>query len=437
MSSKQKQWEDFFIKNKIIRNVIFILGMAKLFTYYNKSLVKDRSSLDILEEIINQSEKETVDRVTYAFKMKMYSSDAILILAKRLASRRETIEAESIRFNKYKEKFLYSIVTDDNRFYTTIEASLNRLRSLLSPIMQLINKSLPTRHPTQAECEKYGIEQHLSIQESFLSKGCYIPDLFPDLFPDELRGFITEYCKYLEQLDRGLNDVKNLIEAEKQVKGDGKMCNMLLDKFIEKLLKNNDISMLDSIPMEELLKKRKANALCSSLKSSSSTEAFAMQTYHAHTPKELSTCCCLEFAVERRMNGLSATEQALWQTDVDAVMKARRAVANFDKFLPENIKKGDVSKYVCAFITEWIKAKEIKTALSFFKDNYHGKYNIAAYSTVNRNRSWGHDNKEDAASFIGRINSFFCADDMDEAKTKQNASSDIYPNSNNGLTAVS
>lgn len=407
------------------------------FSYYNKSLVKDRSSLEILEDIVNQSEKEISNRVIYAFKMKLYSSETIQMMAKQLASHRERINAESIRFNNYREEFLYSIVTDNNRFYNTLELLLNKLRSLLSPIMQLINRSLPSRHPTQAECEKYGIEPHRSIQESILSKGSYIADLFPELFPDELRGFLTEYNKYLILLDNGIADVKKLLEAEKEVKGDGKICNMLLDKFIEKLIRNNDISLFDSIPMEELLEKRKANALCSSLKSSNSTETFAMHTYHEYTPKELSTCCFLELAVERRMNGVTATEQALWQTDVDSVMKARQAVANFDKFLPDNIKKGDVSKYVCAFITEWIKPKEIKTALAFFKDNYHGKYNIAAYSTINRYRSWGHDNKEEVATFIGRINDFFCAGTTDDAMTNQQASSEIFTNSNNGLTAMS
>ena len=109
-------------------------------------------------------------------------------------------------------------------------------------------------------------------------------------------------------------------------------------------------------------------------------------------------------------NDLTTTEKALWGYD-KKIKRVRYVVSHFDDLLPADFNHKDMGLYEYMF-SQWALPSNIKQAVEYFIQHYHGRHKVVKYAAANKRSSQYDKNSEKAKNFFINMASTndMCAD---------------------------
>lgn len=369
--------------------------MLKDSKYYKARLTLEPHTLDSMREIADNFMEDGADRVMYALEARNYKSVHIENLVQYLEASLAKMNKEKRHMEKFEGEFEQSFATDDNEYFPAIAIALKHMRSHTSPLMKILERTCPARHPNRTEREKYGLPQKNALTESTLAQGAYVPDLFgTDSFPPIVNQLITLLEQFFGMIDNCVDRCDNVVEREKTTRENPGKCEMILDDYLDKFVRQSG-DTASYVPMDTVLLIASQNPLCISYKKCATKQEFAQKEYHMRSIKTMNQFCPVDMATALSTD-MTKEEYAIWGNSPKKALKARTAARNFDSLLPAKMKKGDFSKYVYAFCAHTAEGT-IKQKYQYLKDIYENsgehKYSLPSYNSVNK-RSKDYDRSQ-------------------------------------------
>ena len=385
-------------------------------SYYHSEIDPTKQRLNDIIEICKTFQEEGIDRLIYALGINFMDSDAVERLTNYISvacckMEQELRRVKSLSFNLV---HAYEFATDCNEYFNVVAEALRKIRSHMSPLKKVLERTSPNNHPDKNECKRFGIESKSVIDESVLNGNvCYQKDLFGlDSFPSEVRGLYNELLKFFQMEEECMQLCLKNIKIESDIRKNPKITNAIWKNYYQKTLKKFESAIIlitdDTI---EMLK-----AICPAYKcyiASSSEENFSQDNYHKHNTADAEHLCFI-LRITKCKN-YSDEELALWGDDPATIDKVRTVVRNFDSLLPEDFSHKDMGKYQYMFCN-WAQPHNIKKANSYFQNNYNGNYKITKYGGVNKHRSNYDKNSNKVKEFLSEIELILGNQSINETK---------------------
>ena len=386
-------------------------------SYYHSEIDPTKQRLNDIIEICKTFQEEGIDRLIYALGINFMDSDAVERLTNYISvacckMEQELRRVKSLSFNLV---HAYEFATDCNEYFNVVAEALRKIRSHMSPLKKVLERTSPNNHPDKNECKRFGIESKSVIDESVLNGNvCYQKDLFGlDSFPSEVRGLYNELLKFFQMEEECMQLCLKNIKLESDIRKNPIITNTIWKKYFHKTIdKLSSTIMLISDDTIEMLK-----CICPAYKSyseSPSEELFSQKDYHKHNTTDADhLCLILRHTSYKKYTG---EELALWGDDSVTINKVRKVVANFDLLLPEDFKHKDMGRYQFMFCMVF-QPNNIKKANLYFRNHYNGKYKTTKEAGVNKHRSSYDENSKEVKEFKSKIASLLDAKSRNEVNT--------------------
>lgn len=385
--------------------------------YYYSSIEPTKQRLNDILGICKTFQEEGKDRLIYAFGINLMGAEAVERLTNFISEARCKMEQELRRVERLSDKMVhaYEFATDCNDYFNVVEEALSKIRSHMSPLKKLLERTSPNSHPDKNECKQFGIESKSVFDESVLNGNvCYQKDLFGiDSFPPEVSGLYKELSKFFQMEEECMQLCLKNIEIESEIRKDPKITNAIWKKYFQTTIdKLSSTIMLISDDTIEMLK-----CICPAYKSyieSPSEELFSQKDYHKHNTTDADHLCLI--LRHKKYKKYTDEELALWRDDTATINKARIVVANYDSLLPEDFSHDDMGKYQYMFC-EWAQPNNIKRANLYFRNHYNGKYKTTKESGVNKHRKSYDEKSKEVMDFKSKIASLLDAKSRNEVNS--------------------
>ena len=385
--------------------------------YYHSNIEPTKQRLNDILGICKTFQEEGKDRLIYAFGINLMGAEAVERLTNFISEARCKMEQELRRVKRLSDKMVhaYEFATDCNDYFNVVAEALSKIRSHMSPLKKLLERTSPNIHPDKNECKQFGIESKSVFDESVLNGNvCYQKDLFGiDSFPPEVSGLYKELSKFFQMEEECMQLCLVNIELESKIRKAPKVTNAIWKQYFQKTIdKLSSTIMLISDDTIEMLK-----CICPAYKSyseSPSEELFSQKDYHKHNTTDADhLCLILRHTSYKKYTG---EELALWGDDSVTINKVRKVVANFDLLLPEDFKHKDMGRYQFMFCMVF-QPNNIKKANLYFRNHYNGKYKTTKEAGVNKHRSSYDEKSKEVKEFKSKIASLLDAKSKNEVNT--------------------
>ena len=385
--------------------------------YYYNNIEPTKQRLNDILGICITFQEEGQDRLIYAFGINLMSAGDVERLTNFISEACCKMEQELRRAQRLSDKMVhaYEFATDCNDYFNVVAEVLKNIRSHMSPLKKLLERTSPNNHPNKNECKQFGIESKSVVNESVLNGNvCYQKDLFGlDSFPPEVRGLYNELLKFFKMEEECMQLCLANIELESQIRKDPKITNAIWKKYFQKALeKLSSAIMLISDDTLEMLK-----SICPAYESyinCPSEELFSQDNYHKRNTYEADhLCLILRYTSYKKYTD---EELALWGDDSATIDKARIVVANFDSLLPEDFTQKDMGRFQFMFCNLF-QPNNIKKANMYFRNHYNGEYKKTKEAAVNKHRRSYDGNSTEVKEFKSRIASLLDAKSRNEANS--------------------
>ena len=385
-------------------------------TYYHKNIEPTTQRLNDIIAICKTFQEEGIDRLIYTLGINCMDSDSVERLANFISDACCKMKQELIRVKNLSYNMVHAneFATDFNDYFNVVAEALQKIRSHMSPLKKVLERTCPNNHPNKNECKRFGIESKSVIDESVLNGNvCYHKDLFGlDSFPPEVKGLYNGLLEFFQMEEECMKLCLKNIELESEIRKDPQTTNAIWKQYFHKTMKKLDSAIMliteDAIDM--------IKPICPSFNiyiTYSSEEKFSQDNYHKFTITDADHLCLILRITKCKK--YTDEELALWGDDSATIDKVRKVVANFDSLLPEDFSPKDMGKYQYIFCY-WALPHNIKKANQYFHNNYNGNYKITLYCGVNKHRSNYDKNSKETKEFLGKIEQILDNQSIDKTK---------------------
>lgn len=372
-------------------------------SYYYTDVEPTLDRLIEVKDIVTSFEKEGANRLQYALNMKHINEEEVERFASYISNARIKMEKELDRLRDFEVHFNEDFATDHNDYYNSVEGILRHIRSHMSPLKNVLRKFCPRRHPTVPQCVRYGIQQKSVFEGSVLGNGDYANPIFDiSSYPPAVKGLYTELRKFFDAEKTCMQICIDIIEEEREIRQDPERCKYLLDIYRQKSYQRFKNVM--KAFSEDLINQFKSlTPAYKNYQNYESEATFAQGEYHKHNHADMEHFFIIEGFMAS--NDLTTTEKALWGYD-KKIKRVRYVVSNFDDLLPADFNHKDMGLYEYMFC-QWALPSNIKQAVEYFIQHYHGKHKVVKYAAANKRSSQYDKNSEKAKNFFSNINRLF------------------------------
>ena len=198
-----------------------------------KHLEKNEDSLQMLD---NSLPNANVDRFIYGLQQRSWDEPAIMAFTVNVRNSHSYALLENTRLNKWKATFNDEYATDHNKYFSTAEAAMNRMRSTLKGIIDAVikfcyksNKQLPA-----------DVDAPLVLERTPLLKGPYSKDMFgTDLYGKTVMMLFEELISFLNTAEENVTICLEVIERENYLRQHIPEVNEVHDKCFEEIFQHN------------------------------------------------------------------------------------------------------------------------------------------------------------------------------------------------------
>ena len=213
------------LKNSLIKNS----GEMVL----DRHIDKTEESLQMLDDSLPQA---SVDRFLYGLKLHNWDEEAIMAFTIKIRNSHSYALLENTRLTKWKATFNEEYATNHNKYFTTAESAMNRMRSTLKGITDAIikfcyrsNKALPA-----------DVDAPMVLERTPLLKGPYSKDMFgTDLYGKTVMLLFEELISYLNTAEDNVTICLDVIARENYLREHIDEVNEVYDKCFEDTFRNN------------------------------------------------------------------------------------------------------------------------------------------------------------------------------------------------------
>ena len=372
--------------------------------YYHSDIEPTLDRLNQIKEIVSKFEENGANRLTCALEMKHKDLDEIEQLSGFIAQACDKMEKELERLKKFEPSFNNQFATDHNNYYNSVSEVLRHIRSHLSPLKIILKKFCPRKHPSAAECEMYNIPPKSVIDASLLGDEIYQPDLFElESFPPAVQGLYNEMIKFFKAEKECMDICAEILQEELAIRKDPIKSKCILDKYRQKAYKRmeNTIMLISEDTIEYL---KATTPAYQAYLHYASEEGFAQGEFHKQNCASMDHLCLIEAKTENE--DITIKEKMLWGNNPKTIKKIRYVISHFDELLPADFKHKLMGMYEYIFC-QWALPSNIKQAVEYFIQHYHGRHKVVKYAAANKRSSQYDKNSEKAKNFFININRLF------------------------------
>ena len=301
---------------------------------------------------------------------------------------------------QFEKTFNQEFATDHNGYYNAVAELLRKMRSHMSVLKMVLNKTCPRNHPNKNICRKYNIASKSIYDESMLAITDYQEDAFGlSSYPDEVNGLHTELLKLFNAEKECFAICHSIIMEEEAIKKDPKRAKYLLDKYRMKTYQHfkNIVMLITDEYIEEL---KTITPAYISYQKSSSEENFAANDFHEHNNADMEHFCLIELSEKDK--DFTNEDYALFGKAPETIRKVKKAIAFFDDCLPDDFTKKKLGEYQYMFCI-WAMPNNIKGMNNYLIKHYSGKYKLTKYGGVSKHSSKYNKNAPEVTAFYSRI----------------------------------
>ena len=349
---------------------------------YSTIVEKDDKTLLEIIDALNQFEK---DRFIAGIQARHYTKFQIEQTLDMVNSYQSRMNIEASSLVRFSEDFIQQFATDNNKCFETAERYFNRIRSTLSALKKVFQKTCP-RSMVQLP---QNVQQPTVFERSPMAHGAYVIDMYG------LASYDDVVQQLYERLDTLLTSATNIlglchrmIESEQMVRKDTEQLKLIYKESCQSLMSSvreyaDFMGCSQQLPETEL-NKRKKNAR--------SMNEFLQKEYHNVPKQEFKKFVWLEAVRQGRNEGLTEEETYLWTDDHQKVKQVRWAIEHFDEMDVEG-QQGKLDSTSIVYFLKWcgVERKKEKRLYQYFCDNYKGKYQPLVWSAVSKERKDQHD----------------------------------------------
>lgn len=352
--------------------------------YLNTDIEPSIKNLDKIITICEKFPTEGSDRFMNALSIRNWDLDEVKKLSEKLFEATQTLAKEKKRLDQYQKDFINSFATDHNKYFSTVELLMNRIRSYTSLLKTLLHKTCSNKRPTKLERNLFGIQRIAVLDASALATDEYqtscIKITDPSI-PEEIRTLYDEISSFFEDLNECVRLCKEILNVEANTRNNPELCKAYLDNYRKKAfekLKNQIMLFSEDI----LIDLTNLNPAYKDYISSADDATFAQKNYHRHNSAVMDHFCLIQKMQAMYNHNLENDEIANWGTDPMLVKKIRYVCEHFDELLPDDFRQKAMGRYQYYFC-RWVPQISIKKANDYFVKHYRGNWNTSKYAAVN------------------------------------------------------
>ena len=279
-----------------------------------KHLEKTEDSLQMLD---NSLPNANIDRFIYGLQQRSWDEPAIMAFTVNVRNSHSYALLENTRLNKWKATFNDEYATDHNKYFSTAEAAMNRMRSTLKGIIDAVikfcyksNKQLPA-----------DVDAPLVLERTPLLKGPYSKDMFgKDLYGKTVMILFEELISFLNTAEENVTICLEVIERENYLRHHIPEVNEVHDKCFEETFQHNRAVI-------KRLKESNAdidNDILKTIEDAEDTQQMIADLFHMLNVEQWNDYVVCKAVYEANKLGLDKTELFLWGKErTSQVMRVR------------------------------------------------------------------------------------------------------------------
>lgn len=335
-----------------------------------------------LELILTALQKFDQNRFLYAVKYKNYDENQVLRLAREIAEYRIKMMAEYKRLEKFAETFNKTLVTNDNKCYSTALLTLKKIGSGISEVKRIYKKFCP-RARRERMMPIYGDAPVSAYTHSMICTNEVQLDMYGlDSYSDEIQGLFNEMDKFFALLILSLKLCKRVIQEEAEIRKDEDYCRYLYEQFKKRFMKKiRNILMLINKDSEYLTEKM--NPIIAYSKKCAPGNAIFSQILHNYSVEETEHYVLYEIQDEEKYGDMTPLEHTLFGSNMKRTLKVRYLIDHFDELMPKDKSYRKLDSTLIVMFMKWcqISAGNEVHFVEYFNKRYSNQEGHI-YSTV-------------------------------------------------------
>lgn len=333
-----------------------------------------------LLEIIDALEQFEVDRFIAGIQARHYTKFQLEQTLDMVLSYQSRMNIEIRALVQYSETFIQQFATDNNKCFNHAERYFNRIRSTLSGLKKVFQKTCPR---SMVQLPDKDMKPSV-FERSPLSYGACVIDMYGIASYDEV---VQSLYHALETLLTSAVSVLGLchqmIESEKVIRDDVEQLKAIYSESCKSLMNGlreySELMGTNCQMPETELSRRKARA--------GSMDEFLREEYHNVPKKEFKLFVWQEALRKGQCNGLTEEETYLWIDNHDRVKEVRWAIAHFDDMDVEG-QQGKLDSVSIVYFLRWcgVSPRKEKRLYQYFCSTYRGRFQPLVWSAVSKER---------------------------------------------------
>lgn len=287
-----------------------------------KHLDKTEESLQMLDDTLPQA---TIDRFLYGLKLHNWDEEAIMSFTVKIRNSHSYALLENTRLTKWKATFNEEYATNHNKYFTTAESAMNRMRSTLKGITDAVikfcyrsNKALPA-----------DVDAPMVLERTPLLKGPYSKDMFgTDLYGKTVLLLFEELISYLNTAEDNVTICLDVIARENYLREHVDELNVVYDKCYEDTFRNNRSVI-------KRLKESNANLdndILKTIEDAEDAQQMIADLFHMLNVEEWTDFVVCKAIHDANKAGLDKRELFLWGEErKDQVMRVRTLLGHLSE----------------------------------------------------------------------------------------------------------
>lgn len=332
----------------------------------DNSLEKTEDTLLMLDDSLPQA---SVDRFVYGLQQRKWNEWDITQFTASVRNSHTYAIMENSRLRGWKDTFNDEYATDHNKYFTTAERSMNRIRCTLSGIKKAVTKlcySSKKQLPADADTPTV-------YERSPLLNGQYSPDLFGlDAYGQSVKRLYEELVAYLNTASENIDMCLEVIERENEMR-----------QHPEEIVEVHDKCYQTTFMHSQSIIKRFLNSsanvdndILKAIEDADDAQGMIVELFHMLNVDQWNDYVVCRATAEALNSGLDRDELFLWGRDRrDQVMRVRKLLAHLGELDMKKVKKGSaLSGYFLMRLFSWCSIND-KSQHGVLREYVARKYN--------------------------------------------------------------
>ena len=298
----------------------------------DNTLEKTEDTLVMLDDSLSQA---SADRFVYGLQQRKWKEWDILQFLASVRNSHTYALMENGRLKVWKETFNEEYATDHNKYFTTAESSMNRIRCTLNGIKKAVTKLCYTsKKQLPADADTPTV-----YERSPLLKAPYSPDMFGlDTYGQSVRQLYEEIVSYLKTANDNVDLCLEVIEREN-----------FMRQHPEEIIEVHDRCYQTTFHHSQTIIRRFLSAgvqvendILTAINNADDAKVRIAELYHMLNVDQWNDYVVCRATAEAQNVGLTKDELLLWGREHrEQVMRVRKLLKHLDELEMKKVKKGN------------------------------------------------------------------------------------------------